>query len=174
MPGYDHVKHNGGIMYMHEIFMSEALELAREAGRLGEVPVGCVIVRDGVAVGRGFNRRESARNALAHAEIIAVDQACRALGGWRLTECDVYVTLEPCAMCAGALINARVKKIYFGAHDPKFGACGSVINLLEQPFNHKPLYTGGILAQDSRELMRGFFARLRENEKQRDSDLIIT
>ena len=117
-----------------EKYMAEALTLAREAAACGEVPVGCVIVSEGRIVGRGRNRREEAQNALLHAEIVAIGEACRTLGTWRLSGCDLYVTLEPCPMCAGAILNARVGRIFYGASDANMGACGGVINLCEEDF----------------------------------------
>ena len=144
-------------------FMREALALAAEAGAEGEVPVGCVITLGDRIVGRGRNRREGAKNALCHAELEAIDQACRTLGGWRLWQCDMYVTLEPCPMCAGAIINARIPRLYYGAPDPKAGSCGTVTNLFALPFNHRPEVRSGILAEESAALLQDFFTRLREN-----------
>ena len=141
--------------------MSVALELAREAKDAGEVPVGCVIARNGKIVGRGRNRREEGKNALAHAEIEAINDACRNLGGWRLWECDLYVTLEPCPMCAGAIVNARVKRVVFGASDKKCGACGSVCNIFSMDFNHHPQVETGLLAEESAALLGEFFQNLR-------------
>ena len=125
--------------------MEEALRLAQQAAREGEVPVGAVVVRDGVIVGRGRNRRETEKNALCHAEIEAIDEACRALHGWRLWQCELYVTLEPCPMCAGAILNARLPVVVFGAFDPKAGSCGSVVDLFSLPYNHRPRMIGGVL-----------------------------
>ena len=147
---------------MDERFMKEALVLAKEAFDAGEVPVGCVIVRGEEIVGRGRNRREGAKNALAHAEIEAINDACRCLGGWRLWECTLYVTLEPCPMCAGAIINARIPRVVYGAADTKAGSCGTLTNLFALPYNHRPTVTAGVLAEESRELLRAFFKRLRE------------
>ena len=141
--------------------MSVALELAREAKDAGEVPVGCVIARNGEIVGRGRNRREEGKNALAHAEIEAINDACRNLGGWRLWECDLYVTLEPCPMCAGAIVNARVKRVVFGASDKKCGACGSVCDIFSMDFNHHPQVETGLLAEESAALLGEFFQNLR-------------
>ena len=129
----------------HRDWMARALELARQAMAEGEVPVGCVIVRDGTVVGEGRNRRETCRTALGHAEIEAIHQACRTLGGWRLTGCTLYVTLEPCPMCAGAIVNARIPALYYGAKDDKAGCCGSVLNLFEERFNHHPRIYGGLM-----------------------------
>ncbi len=148
-----------------EEFMRAALALARRAAAEGEVPVGCVVVRDGRIVGRGRNRRETGKNALAHAEIRAIDNACRRLGGWRLWECDLYVTLEPCPMCAGAIGNARVRRVIYGAPDPKAGAMGSVLDLFAYPLNHRPEVVSGVLADESAALLRDFFARLRERDR---------
>lgn len=146
---------------MHEIFMEEALSLAKEAANEGEVPVGCVIVRDGKVIGRGRNRREVEKNALAHAEIEAINEACKALGGWRLPGCTMYVTLEPCPMCAGAIINARIEEAVIALSDPKSGALGSVINFNNYPLNHRVRLTYGVKAETAREYMQGFFLTLR-------------
>ncbi|MCD7722949.1 MAG: nucleoside deaminase [Clostridiales bacterium] len=148
-------------------FMNEALALAGAAGAEGEIPVGAVVVKDGKVVGRGRNRRELGKNALYHAEIEAIDSACRQLGAWRLSECDIYVTLEPCPMCAGAIINARIKRVFFGAWDKKAGSFGSVINFNDLPYNHKVQLVGGVRADECAALLSGFFARLRL-EKQKD------
>ena len=142
-------------------FMEEALVLAREAADAGEVPVGCVIVRKGEIVGRGRNRREEGKSALAHAEIEAISQACANLGGWRLWECTLYVTLEPCPMCAGAIINARIPRVVYGASDKKCGATGSVCNLFSMEFNHHPKVECGILEEECGKLLQDFFAKLR-------------
>ena len=142
-------------------FMREALSLARKAAEMGEVPVGCVIVRGQEIVGRGYNRRETDKSALAHAEIQAIDQACRTLGGWRLWECTLYVTLEPCAMCAGAILNARIPRVVYGAGDRKFGACGSVCSLFSMDFNHHPQVEAGLLEEESKALLQDFFQNLR-------------
>ena len=142
-------------------YMKQALILAEESAREGEVPVGCVIVCNGEIVGRGRNRREKNRNALCHAEIEAIGQACNALGGWRLWQCTLYVTLEPCPMCAGAMINARIPKVVFGARDEKFGACGSVCDLFSMDFNHRPETVAGVMEEESKALMQEFFKHLR-------------
>lgn len=142
-------------------YMKEALLLAREAAQEGEVPVGCVIVRGDEIVGRGRNRREGSHSALAHAELEAIAQANRKLGGWRLWECTLYVTLEPCPMCAGAIINARIPRVVYGARDEKFGACCSVCSLFDMAFNHHPKVEGGVLEQESLDLMQSFFRDLR-------------
>lgn len=145
-----------------EAYMRLALELAAEAAAEGEVPVGAVIVREGAVVGVGRNRRERARNALAHAEIEAIADACRRLGGWRLFGSTLYVTLEPCPMCAGAIINARVARVFYGARDAAMGACGGVLNLFMEAFPHRPQLVGGICGQESRALLSAFFAAMRE------------
>jgi tRNA(adenine34) deaminase len=145
----------------HDIFMKEAILLAKEAANDGEVPVGCVIVRDGKIIGRGRNRREVNKNALAHAEIEAINEACATLGGWRLPECTLYVTLEPCPMCAGAIVNSRIENAVIALPDAKSGALGSVINFNTYPLNHKVHLTYGVLEDESREIMQEFFAKLR-------------
>ena len=142
-------------------FMAEALRLAEEAAAEGEVPVGCVITLGDRIVGRGRNRRETGKNALAHAEIEAIDEACRTLGGWRLWQCTLYVTLEPCPMCAGAILNARIPRVVYGASDPKAGSCGSVTDLFAMSFNHHPEKTAGILEEECAAALRQFFRRLR-------------
>ena len=142
-------------------FMDEALALAREAAAEGEVPVGCVITRNGEIVGRGRNRRETGRTALGHAEIEAIAEACRNLGGWRLWECTLYVTLEPCPMCAGAIVNARIPRVVFGASDAKCGACGSVCDIFSMEFNHHPTVTKGIREAECGQLLTEFFQKLR-------------
>ena len=143
------------------VYMEEALALAREAARDGEVPVGCVIVRDGKIVGRGRNRRETGKTALGHAEIEAIAQACETLGGWRLWDCTLYVTLEPCPMCAGAIINARIPRVVYGASDTKCGACGSVCDLFSMAFNHHPQVEKGLLEERCAQLLTEFFQDLR-------------
>ncbi|MBR0415023.1 MAG: nucleoside deaminase [Clostridia bacterium] len=149
---------------MEERFMKAALELAAQAAAEGEVPVGAVVVCDGEIVGSGRNRRECGKNALYHAELEAIDSACKALGGWRLHKCDLYVTLEPCPMCTGAIINARIKTLIYGASDPKAGSTGSVTNLFELPYNHKPEVIPGVMAEESRALLQEFFKQLRESK----------
>ena len=144
-----------------QVFMDAALELAKEAFREGEVPVGCVIVRKGEIVGRGRNRRETQKTALGHAEIEAIADACKNLGGWRLWECTLYVTLEPCPMCAGAIINARIPRVVFGASDEKCGACGSVCDLFSMEFNHHPQVEKGVREAESSQLLKEFFEQLR-------------
>ncbi|MBQ9065906.1 MAG: nucleoside deaminase [Clostridia bacterium] len=148
-----------------ETFMREALAEAAKAAELGEVPIGAVVVRNGEIVGRGHNGRESERNALAHAELRAIDDACRTLGGWRLFECDLYVTLEPCPMCAGAIINSRIRTVYFGATDPKAGSCGSITNLFTLPYNHQPELYGGVLQEECASVLTQFFRDLRAGRR---------
>ena len=148
-------------------YMAQALALAREAGAEGEVPVGCVIVRGEEIVGRGRNRREGSKSALAHAELEAIHQANQALGGWRLWECTLYVTLEPCPMCAGAIINARIPRVVYGASDSKFGACRSVCSLFDMAFNHHPTVEAGVMEQQAQALMQDFFRNLRIELKTR-------
>ena len=142
-------------------FLEEALALAREAAAEGEVPVGCVITLGDRIVGTGRNRREKGKSALAHAEIEAIDQACKTLGGWRLWECTLYVTLEPCPMCAGAIVNARIPRVVYGASDAKCGACGSVCDLFSMEFNHHPTVEKGILQEQCGALLTEFFQNLR-------------
>ena len=148
-------------------FMDVALELAKEAMAEGEVPVGCVIVRNGQIVGRGRNRRETGKTALGHAEVEAINDACRNLGGWRLWECSLYVTLEPCPMCAGAIINARIPRVVCGAKDAKCGACGSVCDLFAMEFNHHPTIEYGVREAESTLLLQQFFADLRVSLRSR-------
>ena len=144
-----------------EKYMQMALQLAREAYDAGEVPVGCVVVHNDQVIGRGRNRREENQNALLHAECIAIQEACRTLGSWRLTDCDLYVTLEPCPMCAGAILNARVGRVFYGAGDVNMGACGGVINLFEEAFGYKPKMYKGMLAEPCSAILSDFFKALR-------------
>ena len=148
-----------------EKFMKAALALAHKAAAEGEVPVGCVVVCDGKIVGRGRNRRETKKNALHHAEIEAIDKACKKLGGWRLHRCDLYVTLEPCPMCTGAIINARIRTVYYGAPDEKAGSCGTLVNLFELGYNHKPEVVAGLLGEECAQVLRDFFRALRARKK---------
>ncbi|MBQ7522940.1 MAG: nucleoside deaminase [Oscillospiraceae bacterium] len=146
-----------------EAYMREALALAQEAAAEGEVPVGCIVVSaDGSIVGRGRNRREKGKNALYHAEIEAIDEACRTLGGWRLPGSTLYVTLEPCPMCAGAIINARVARVVYGADDTKAGSVKTMVRLFDLPYNHKPEVTAGVLAEDCAAQLSAFFRELRK------------
>ncbi len=145
-----------------ERWMRAALQEARGAASLGEVPVGAVIVRGDDELARAFNRREKDRNPLAHAEILAMQQAAIAIGGWRLIDCTLYVTLEPCAMCAGALVNSRISRLVFGATDPKAGFCGSLDNLVQdRRLNHRLDVRSGVLEEDCGQVLKTFFARLR-------------
>ncbi len=146
---------------MDERYMQLALALAKEAADEGEVPVGAVVVKDGKVIGRGRNRREGGKNALAHAEIEAIDEACRTLGGWRVAGCRLYVTVEPCPMCAGAIINARIDEVIYGTVDPKAGSCHSLVDLFTLPYNHKPLSRSGVLEEECRGVLRDFFRTLR-------------
>ena len=145
-------------------FMIEALRLAEEASQEGEVPVGAVVTIGNKIIGRGRNRREKGKNALCHAEIEAINEACNRLGGWRLWECELYVTLEPCPMCAGAIINSRIKKVVFGAYDKKNGACGSILNLFDADFSFTPLYIGGFMELECADILKKFFKDLRTKE----------
>lgn len=146
-------------------FMQKALELAKISAAEGEVPVGAIIVRGDEIVGTGRNRREYGKNALYHAEIEAIDNACKTLGGWRLWECDMYVTLEPCPMCAGAIINSRIKTVYYGASDLKAGSFGSVVDFNSLPYNHKPKIVSGVMQNEARKMLSDFFKGLREKKK---------
>ena len=146
----------------HQYYMGLALELARQATAEGDVPVGCVIVKDGQVIGRGRNRREERGDATAHAELEAIRDACARTGSWRLHGCTLYVTLEPCPMCAGGIISARIPEIYYGAKDEGFGACGSILNLFEENFRHHPKIVGHILEEECRELLQTFFTQVRE------------
>ena len=141
-----------------------AIGQARLAAAELEVPVGAVISRNGEVVSVGRNRRESGKNALAHAEIEAIGKACRALGGWRLWQCELFVTLEPCPMCAGAIINSRIKRVVFGAYDPKAGSCGSINNLFDFPYNHSPEIEGGFMQDECALLLKRFFSDLRKTK----------
>ncbi len=149
---------------MEQKFMQAALALAAEAAAEGEVPVGAVVVCDGEIVGTGRNRREYGKNALYHAEIEAIDNACKTLGGWRLHRCDLYVTLEPCPMCAGAIINARIQTVIYGARDTKAGSVGSVTNLFELPYNHHPTVISGVMEEECAAMLTRFFKILREKK----------
>lgn len=148
-------------------YMNRALELAKEAADEGEVPVGAVIVqrKTGRIVGEGRNMRENAKNALAHAEIMAIDMACRTLGGWRLPDCAMYVTLEPCPMCCGAIINSRIDQVIFGAYDLKSGSAASVQKMFDLPYNYRPELIGGVMEQECADLLSEFFRKLRARGK---------
>ena len=148
-----------------EFYMEQALELAREAAAAGEVPVGCVIVRNGRIIGRGRNCREEKRAVASHAEMEAMAQANAALDSWRLEDCELYVTLEPCPMCAGAILNARIPRVFYGARDDVFGACGGVTNLFMEDFPNRPALVGGILAAECQQVLADFFGGLRRKNR---------
>ena len=152
-------------MTRDEAFMTEAILEAKKAAALGEVPIGCVITKDDEIVGRGYNRRETGKSALYHAELLAIEDACRNLGGWRLWQCRLYVTLEPCPMCAGAIINARIPTVIYGAKDEKAGSVESITALFSLPYNHKPQVISGVLEHPCAQLLRNFFRELREKRK---------
>lgn len=141
--------------------MGAALEQAALAAALGEVPVGAVVARDGEIVAAAHNTRETEKNATHHAELLAIDAACRRLGGWRLWQCELFVTLEPCPMCSGAIINSRIRRVVYGAADRKAGCCGSVTDLFALPFNHRPAVESGLRAEEAQALLQQFFAQLR-------------
>lgn len=151
----------------HEDFMKAALSEALKAYELGEVPIGAVVVKDNEIISTAYNRRETGKNALFHAETEAIYKACEKLGGWRLWECSLYVTLEPCPMCAGAIVNARIPNVYFGAYDKKNGACASSLELFNMPNNFRPSFTGGILENECTELIQKFFIELRNKLSQK-------
>lgn len=150
---------------MDKKYMKAALKLAQKAADEEEVPVGAVVVCEGKIVGRGRNRRETKKNAIHHAEIEAIEKACKKLGGWRLHKCDLYVTLEPCPMCTGAIINARIKTLYYGAKDEKAGSCGTLVNLFDLPYNHKPEVISGVMEEECADILKKFFKDLRERKK---------
>ena len=151
-------------IYNDEYYMSLAIEEAKKAAKIGEVPVGALIVWEGKVVSLAYNTRETGKNALHHAEIKAIDGACKALKGWRLHKADLYVTLEPCPMCAGAIVNSRIKRVVYGAPDNKAGAFGSVFNMNDMPLNHKPEIVSGVLKDECAELLSDFFTNLRKNK----------
>ncbi|MBB6285278.1 tRNA adenosine(34) deaminase TadA [Geobacillus subterraneus] len=149
-----------------EYYMRLAIEEAKKAEQIGEVPIGAVIVQDGRVIARAHNLRETEQRAIAHAEILAIDEACQAIGSWRLERATLYVTLEPCAMCAGAIVLARIERVVFGASDPKGGCAGTLMNLLQESrFNHQADVTSGVLASECGSLLSDFFRRLREQKK---------
>lgn len=156
--------------HLHEIFMRAALEEAEKAKNEKEVPVGAVIVHEGKIISTGRNRREILKNSISHAEIEAIHRACKKLGRWRLSGCDLYVTLEPCPMCTGAIINSRISNLIYGTNDPKAGSCGSVINLFDLPYNHKPQVTSGILKEECSEILSSFFKELRKQKSKVNSN----
>lgn len=154
-----------------EAYMQIALELARQAYEINEVPVGAIVVKKstGKIIGKGYNRREIDKNPLAHAEIAAIKQAAETLGGWRLLDCDIYVTLEPCPMCCGAIINSRIERVIFGAFDSKSGSVESIINMFDLPFNHKPKIVSGIMQKECSKILSDFFTELRKRLKNKKS-----
>lgn len=154
------------IKSIQEKYMREALKQAKKAYSLGEVPIGCVIVHEGKIIGRGYNRRNTDKNTLSHAEITAIKKASKVIGDWRLEECTIYVTLEPCQMCAGAIVQARIPEAVIGCMNPKAGCAGSILNVLEMPeFNHQVTVTRGIMEQECSEMLKTFFAELRIRNK---------
>ncbi|MBR5139482.1 MAG: tRNA adenosine(34) deaminase TadA [Clostridia bacterium] len=159
-------------MTQDEIYMSEAIELARNAAEIDEVPVGAIIVRDGEIIARAYNRRQTDKCATAHAEILAIEEACRRLGGWRLPRAVMYVTLEPCPMCAGALINARVERVVYGASDIRFGAMGSLFDISKMELNHKIEVTAGVLAEECRTMLSDYFKAKRVKKEKTDGEAL--
>lgn len=153
-----------GQKLLDESFMRQALELAKQAAELDEVPVGAIIVKDGEVIAKAYNLREHSKCATHHAELLAIEEACRVLGGWRLVGATLYVTMEPCAMCAGAIINARIPRVVFGAPDLRFGAMGSLLDLSSLPLNHKPRVLGGVLLEETRDVLSSYFKRKREKK----------
>ncbi len=146
-------------------FMEKALKQATKAAKQKEVPVGAVVVADGKVIAKGYNRREGRNSATAHAEILAIEKACKKLGSWRLAECELYVTLEPCPMCYGAIVNSRIKRLVFGAYDHKAGVCGSLCDLTDIAFNHRPEISGGVMEKECAEILSLFFKKLRAKRK---------
>lgn len=156
---------------MEEKFMLAAIAQAKKAEQIGETPIGAVIVKDGKIISRGYNKRETKKNSLCHAEISAINKACRKLGGWRLPGCELYVTLEPCPMCAGAIIQSRIEKVFFGAYDYKAGCAGSKMNLFESGmFNHNVDVNGGIMEKECSAILSAFFKRLREKKRREKNE----
>ena len=149
-------------MTTDEKYMKEAIRQAKKAAAIGEVPIGCIIVYEDKIIGRGYNRRMVDHTVLAHAEILAMKKACKKMGDWRLEGCTMYITLEPCPMCAGAILNARVRRVFYGARDRAMGACGGVLNLFMEDFPHHPQLVGGILAEDCQTVLSAFFKELRK------------
>ena len=153
-------------MTEEEKYMKEALRQAKKAEKLGEVPIGCVIVKDGKIIARGYNRRNTDKNTLAHAELQAIRKASKAVGDWRLEECTMYITLEPCQMCAGAIVQARIPRVVIGSMNSKAGCAGSVLNLLKEPcFNQQAQVVTGILEEECSEMMSSFFTELRKKKR---------
>ena len=155
----------------HEKYMKDAIRQAKKAAALGEVPIGCVIVHDGQVIGRGYNRRNTDKSTLAHAEITAIKRASKKLGDWRLEECTLYVTLEPCQMCSGAIVQARIPRVVVGCMNPKAGCAGSILNLLQvEAFNHQAELTTGILEEECSQMMKSFFKELRKKQKMKKKE----
>jgi len=160
-------KYMAGIKSIQEKYMREALKQAKKAYNLGEVPIGCVIVHEGRIIGRGYNRRNTDKSTLSHAEITAIRKASKVIGDWRLEQCTIYITLEPCQMCAGAIIQARIPEVVMGSMNPKAGCGGSILNILEMPqFNHQAVVTRGILEEECSQLLKSFFVQLRQRNRQ--------
>ena len=158
-------------MTEQERFMKEAIRQAKKAAALGEVPIGCVIVHDGQVIGRGYNRRNTDKSTLAHAEITAIKRASKKLGDWRLEECTLYVTLEPCQMCSGAIVQARIPRVVVGCMNPKAGCAGSILNLLQvEAFNHQAELTTGVLEEECSQMMKSFFKELRKKQKMKKKE----
>lgn len=162
-------------MNIHEKYMKEALKQAKKAYALGEVPIGCIITHNGKIIGRGYNRRNTDKNTLAHAEITAINKASKKIGDWRLEDCTLYVTLEPCQMCAGAIVQARITEVVMGSMNPKAGCGGSILNILEMPqFNHQVKVTRGILQEECSEMLTTFFKELRiRNKLEKESKKLL-
>ena len=159
------------MLHRQEKYMKEALKQAKKAYALGEVPIGCVIVHEGKIIGRGYNRRNTDKNTLAHAEITAINKASKVIGDWRLEECTLYVTLEPCQMCAGAIVQARIPEVVMGCMNPKAGCAGSILNILEMPqFNHQVKVERGVLKEECSEMLSAFFRRLRVVKKKKKEE----
>ena len=161
-------------MTRDERFMEEALKLARQAAAEGEAPIGCVITLGDEIVGRGRNCRETGKTALGHAEIMAIEEACRRLGGWRLWQCRLYVTLEPCPMCAGAMINARIPTVIYGAKDPKAGSVDSLVQMFQLGYNHHPEVISGVLEAECAQILKDFFRELRAKKARKANTMECT
>lgn len=156
------------MIQIHEKFMKEALKQAKKAYQIGEAPIGCVIVKDGKIIARGYNQRNKKHNTLAHAELLAIGKACKKLEDWRVENCTMYITLEPCQMCAGAIVQARIPNVVIGARNKKAGCAGSIINLLQMSaFNHQVELADGVLEEECAALMQNFFREMRENKKKK-------
>jgi len=155
---------------MNSRFMDRAIALAKEAGQMGEIPVGAVIVKDGEIISRAHNEREKTNRATAHAEVLAIDRASKVLNNWNLSGCELYVTLEPCVMCSGAIISSRISKVIFGAYDKRFGCCGTLYNLLNDRFNHRAPTHGGVLINECEALLKSFFGEIRKNKDKTSAD----